>query len=161
MQKTFNAFEKATIKNSAKAVAHYQAKNQKLDEKIKALEFEKELNLKYIEQYSKPVVEMTGYEPLQLCEKVSRGSQMDWTFIYPEIVPQTDAETEKEEEKKEEKVEQNEHLYEEEVTLRESAFETANNSEAELYPEDSQTEENIEDTEESEPVKPFIEEDWI
>ena len=40
MQKTFNAFEKATVKNSAKAVAHYQAKNETIDKKIKELEAE-------------------------------------------------------------------------------------------------------------------------
>ena len=108
MQKTFNAFEKATVKNSAKAVAHYQAKNETIDKKIKELEAEKEMNSAYIEQYSKPVRELTGgYEPLELCEKVSRGSQNDWVFKYPDtIVPTVQAKTEEkeEEEKKEEKV---------------------------------------------------------
>ena len=101
MQKTFNAFEKATVKNSAKAVAHYQAKNETIDKKIKEFEAEKELNNAYIEQYSKPVRELTGgYEPLELCEKVSRGSQNDWVFKYPDtIVPTVQAKTE---EKKEE-----------------------------------------------------------
>ena len=101
MQKTFNAFEKATVKNSAKAVAHYQAKNETIDKKIKELEAEKEMNNAYIEQYSKPVRELTGgYEPLELCEKVSRGSQNDWVFKYPDtIVPIVQAKTE---EKKEE-----------------------------------------------------------
>ena len=112
MQKTFNAFEKATVKNSAKAVAHYQAKNETIDKKIKELEAEKDMNNAYIEQYSAPVRELTGgYDPLELCEKVSRGSQNDWVFKYPAtIVPpvQTEVETEekKEEEKKEEKEEQ-------------------------------------------------------
>lgn len=109
MQKTFNAFEKATVKNSAKAVAHYQAKNETIDKKIKDLEAEKEMNNAYIEQYSKPVRELTGgYEPLELCEKVSRGSQNDWVFKYPDtIVPTVQAKTEekKEEEEKEEKEE--------------------------------------------------------
>ena len=121
MQKTFNAFEKATVKNSAKAVAHYQAKNETIDKKIKELEAEKEMNNAYIEQYSKPVRELTGgYEPLELCEKVSRGSQNDWVFKYPDtIVPPVQEETKEEEkrEEKEEKVEQNEHLYEEEETV--------------------------------------------
>ena len=112
MQKTFNAFEKATVKNSAKAVAHYQAKNETIDKKIKELEAEKEMNNAYIEQYSAPVRELTGgYDPLELCEKVSRGSQNDWVFKYPTtIVPpvQEEVETEekREEEKKEEKEEQ-------------------------------------------------------
>ena len=110
MQKTFNAFEKATVKNSAKAVAHYQAKNETIDKKIKELEAEKEMNNAYIEQYSKPVRELTGgYEPLELCEKVSRGSQNDWVFKYPDtIVPTVQAKTEekKEEGEEEEKEEQ-------------------------------------------------------
>ena len=115
MQKTFNAFEKATVKNSAKAVAHYQAKNETIDKKIKELEAEKEMNNAYIEQYSAPVRELTGgYDPLELCEKVSRGSQNDWVFKYPAtIVPpvttdeliKEDEEKEREE-KKEEKEEQ-------------------------------------------------------
>ena len=112
MQKTFNAFEKATVKNSAKAVAHYQAKNETIDKKIKELEAEKEMNNAYIEQYSAPVRELTGgYDPLELCEKVSRGSQNDWVFKYPTtIVPpvQTEVGTKekKEEEEKGEKEEQ-------------------------------------------------------
>lgn len=112
MQKTFNAFEKATVKNSAKAVAHYQAKNETIDKKIKDLEAEKEMNNAYIEQYSVPVRELTGgYDPLELCEKVSRGSQNDWVFKYPTtIIPPVQTETKieekKEEEEKEEKEEQ-------------------------------------------------------
>ena len=110
MQKTFNAFEKATVKNSAKAVAHYQAKNETIGKKIKELEAEKALNNAYIEQYSEPVRELTGgYEPLELCEKVSRGSQNDWVFKYPDtIVPIIQAKTEekKEEGGEEEKEEQ-------------------------------------------------------
>lgn len=104
MQKTFNAFEKATVKNSAKAVAHYQAKNDTIDKKIKELEAEKEMNNAYIEQYSAPVRELTGgYEPLELCEKVSRGSQNDWVFKYPATIvpPVTTAELIKEDEEKE------------------------------------------------------------
>ena len=107
MQKTFNAFEKATVKNSAKAVAHYQAKNETIDKKIKDLEAEKEMNNAYIEQYSKPVRELTGgYEPLELCEKVSRGSQNDWVFKYPDtIVPPVQVEVKTEEKKEEEEKE--------------------------------------------------------
>ena len=110
MQKTFNAFEKATVKNSAKAVAHYQAKNDTIDKKIKDLEAEKEMNNAYIEQYSKPVRELTGgYDPLELCEKVYRGSQNDWVFKYPDtIVPPVQTEVgrgdKKEEREKEEQV---------------------------------------------------------
>lgn len=108
MQKTFNAFEKATVKNSAKAVAHYQAKNETIDKKIKELEAEKDMNNAYIEQYSAPVRELTGgYDPLELCERVSRGSQNDWVFKYPAtIVPPVQAGVETEEKREEEKEEQ-------------------------------------------------------
>ena len=108
MQRTFNAFEKATVKNSAKAVAHYQAKNDTIDKKIKELEAEKEMNNAYIEQYSVPVRELTGgYDPLELCEKVSRGSQNDWVFKYPAtIVPPVQAEVETEEKKEKEEKEE-------------------------------------------------------
>lgn len=110
MQKTFNAFEKATVKNSAKAVAHYQAKNETIDKKIKDLEAEKEMNNAYIEQYSVPVRELTGgYDPLDLCEKVSRGSQNDWVFKYPTtIIPPVQTETKIEEKKEEEEKEEKE-----------------------------------------------------
>ena len=110
MQKTFNAFEKATVKNSAKAVAHYQAKNETIDKKIKDLEAEKEMNNAYIEQYSAPVRELTGgYDPLELCEKVSRGSQNDWVFKYPTtIIPPVQTETKIEEKKEEEEKEEKE-----------------------------------------------------
>jgi len=126
MQKTFNAFEKATVKNSAKAVAHYQAKNDTIDKKIKELEAEKEMNNAYIEQYSVPVRELTGgYDPLELCEKVSRGSQNDWVFKYPTtIVPpvQTEVETEekKEKEEKEEKASTVENSIEDETPMFEN-----------------------------------------
>ena len=89
MSRTFNAFEKATIKNSAKAVAHYLAQNEKIQDKITELQKQQENNLKLVEQYSEPVRNLTGFEPLDLCEKVARGtSQNDWVFKYPTtIVP--------------------------------------------------------------------------
>lgn len=88
MSRTFNAFEKATIKNSAKAVAHYLAKNEKIQGQIEKLQAEQQENLKLVEQYSEPVRSLTGYEPLDLCEKVSRnGAQNDWTFKYSTIIP--------------------------------------------------------------------------
>jgi len=124
MQRTFNAFEKATIKNSAKAVAHYLAKNEKIQEKINALTEEYNSNLALIEQYSEPVRNLTGYEPSDLCEKVSRGSQNDWVFKYPDTVtpPVPNAEPEKKEEKeekKEEEVKQQPSLTEEKESLKE------------------------------------------
>lgn len=154
MQKTFNAFEKATVKNSAKAVAHYQAKNETIDKKIKDLEAEKEMNSAYIEQYSKPVRELTGgYEPLELCEKVSRGSQNDWVFKYPDtIVPpvQVEAKVEekKEEGEKEEKEEQAstvENQEEAHVSMPENVFGDKSIAETDPFaeePEDFPTQED-------------------
>lgn len=168
--KTFNAFEKATIKNSAKAVAHYLAKNEKLDEKIKQLEAEKELNNSYIAQYTRPVVDLTGYQPLDLCEKVSRGSQMDWVFKYPNIIPDLPdigvampaeyPETEKESEqyKVAQHAEQNEQSYPEEETLCNTSDYVGN--------DDTYIEENEEpasdglDDETQPEIKPFKQEDW-
>lgn len=98
MSRTFDSFQKSTIKNAAKAVAHFQARKDKLDEQIAALEAQKaELNAQ-IETYNKAVTDLTGgYTPLELCEKVSRGSggQNDWVFKYPStIIPPTpEAET--------------------------------------------------------------------
>ena len=136
MQKTFNAFEKATVKNSAKAVAHYQAKNETINKKIKELETEKEMNNAYIEQYSKPVRELTGgYEPLELCEKVSRGSQNDWVFKYPDtIVPiaqegtNVDEEKEGKKEEKEELVSTVENQEEAHVSMPEEVFDAGQSS---------------------------------
>lgn len=135
MQKTFNAFEKATVKNSAKAVAHYQVKNETIDKKIKELEAEKEMNNAYIEQYSKPVRELTGgYEPLELCEKVSRGSQNDWVFKYPAtIIPPVQVKTEekKEEgggEEKEEQVSTVENQEEAHASMPEEVFDDGQSS---------------------------------
>ena len=147
MQKTFNAFEKATVKNSAKAVAHYQAKNETIDKKIKDLEAEKEMNSAYIEQYSKPVRELTGgYEPLELCEKVSRGSQNDWVFKYPDtIVPpiqvETKVEGKKEEREKEEKEEQAptvENQKEAHVLMSEDVFDDEQSSVEDPFAEESE-----------------------
>ena len=147
MQKTFNAFEKATVKNSAKAVAHYQAKNETIDKKIKELEAEKEMNNAYIEQYSKPVRELTGgYEPLELCEKVSRGSQNDWVFKYPDtIVPPVQTEVEigdkKEEREKEEKEELAstvENQEEAHVSMPEEVFDDRQSSVEDPFAEESE-----------------------
>ena len=109
MSRTFNAFEKATIKNTAREVARLAAKQEKLREQIKLYAEKIESEIKEIDetivQYEDNVQKITGgYSASELCEKVSRGSQNDWVFKYPNtIVPA---------------VEQNEHLYEEEVTLK-------------------------------------------
>lgn len=91
MSKTFDSFQKSTIKNAAKAVAHFQAKKDKLEEQIKQLQVQQiDLDTE-ISSYENAVVTITGgYKPLELCEKVSRGSQNDWVFKYPDtILPPT------------------------------------------------------------------------
>lgn len=91
MSKTFDSFQKSTIKNAAKAVAHFQAKKDKLEEQIKQLQVQQiDLDAE-ISSYENAVMTITGgYKPLELCEKVSRGSQNDWVFKYPDtILPPT------------------------------------------------------------------------
>lgn len=135
MSKVFNAYERATIKNTAREVARLAAKQEKLKEKIAEVTEKLNAEIQEIEstinQYEANVQTITGgYAASELCVKVERkGSyQNDWVFKYPDtIVPpqekeSTEALLEDREERKEEekeKVEQNEHLYEEEVTLRE------------------------------------------
>lgn len=92
MAKVFNTFEKAAIKNAAKAVAHYTAKQDKLAAQV--LNLQKQMadleNDKKV--YEESVQNITGgYSPLDLCERVVRGSggQGDWVFKYPDtIIPE-------------------------------------------------------------------------
>ena len=94
MSKIFNSFEKVTIKNAAKAVAHFQAKKQALFAQIEKLESQAKSLDAEIETYEKSVMDITGgYHPLDLCEKVARGnkSQYDWIFKYPNIIPTEEA----------------------------------------------------------------------
>lgn len=94
MSKIFNSFEKVTIKNAAKAVAHFQAKKQALFAQIEKLESQTKSLDAEIETYEKSVMDITGgYHPLDLCEKVARGnkSQYDWVFKYPNIIPTDEA----------------------------------------------------------------------
>lgn len=94
MSKIFNSFEKVTIKNAAKAVAHFQAKKQALFAQIEKLESQAKSLDAEIETYEKSVMDITGgYHPLDLCEKVARGnkSQYDWVFKYPNIIPTEEA----------------------------------------------------------------------
>lgn len=94
MSKIFNSFEKVTIKNAAKAVAHFQAKKQALFAQIEKLESQVKALDAEIETYEKSVMEITGgFHPLDLCEKVARGnkSQYDWVFKYSNIIPTEEA----------------------------------------------------------------------
>lgn len=127
MSKTFNTFEKAAIKNAAKAVSHYLAKKDKIDAQIVLLAKQKEALDAEIKVYEDSVASITnGYKPLDLVERVVRtdGSQGDWVFKYkdilsptnvtesdteleplPEVIEiPTDTEEEKEEEEKESSV---------------------------------------------------------
>lgn len=101
MSKTFNTFEKAAIKNAAKAVSHYLAKKDKLDTQIESLIKQKEALDAEIKVYEDSVTAITnGHKPLDLVERVVRpdGSQGDWVFKYKDIIPPTEEEMIKEEE---------------------------------------------------------------
>jgi exonuclease VII small subunit len=91
MSKTFNTYQKAAIKNAAKAVARYNATKDKIDEQIAKLEAQKQELDQQISEFVDPIVTLTGgYTPMELCEKVARGNsgQSDWVFKYPDtIVP--------------------------------------------------------------------------
>ena len=91
MSKTFNTYQKAAIKNAAKAVARYNATKDKINEQIAKLEAQKEELDQQISEFVDPIVSLTGgYTPMELCEKVARGNsgQSDWVFKYPDtIVP--------------------------------------------------------------------------
>jgi exonuclease VII small subunit len=91
MSKTFNTYQKAAIKNAAKAVARYNATKDKINEQIAKLEAQKQELDQQISEFVDPIVTLTGgYTPMELCEKVARGNsgQSDWVFKYPDtIVP--------------------------------------------------------------------------
>lgn len=93
MSKIFDSFQKSTIKNAAKAVAHFKARQEKINAQIEALEAQKAKLEEEITSYEKAVADITGgFTPLELCEKVVRnaGGQSDWVFKYPStIIPPT------------------------------------------------------------------------
>lgn len=97
MSKTFNTYQKAAIKNAAKAVARYNATKDKINEQIAKLEAQKEELDQQISEFVVPIVTLTGgYTPMELCEKVARGNsgQSDWVFKYPDtIVPSETSDT--------------------------------------------------------------------
>lgn len=91
MSRTFNSFQKVTIKNAAKAVAAIRVKQDKVRKEIEKLEakiaeFDSEIKV-----FEDSVTSITcGYKPRDLVAKVEResGKQSDWVFIYPDtIVP--------------------------------------------------------------------------
>lgn len=97
MSKTFNTYQKAAIKNAAKAVARYNATKDKINEQIAKLEAQKQELDQQISEFVDPIVTLTGgYTPMELCEKVARSNsgQSDWVFKYPDtIVPPEISET--------------------------------------------------------------------
>ena len=97
-----NAYDRMTIKTAAKAVSHFESKKQTIKKKIEALQQEYDSIQEQILEYSKAVVEKTGYLPLDLVEKVGNN----WVFKYPDTVVPPTQETVTEEvviEEKEEK----------------------------------------------------------
>lgn len=89
MSKIFDSFQKSTIKNAAKAVAHFKARQEKIDAQIEALVAQKAKLEEEITSYEKAVADITGgFTPLELCEKVVRnaGGQSDWVFKYPSTI---------------------------------------------------------------------------
>ena len=104
-----NAYDRMTIKTAAKAVSHFESKKQTIKKKIEALQQEYDSIQEQVLEYSKAVVEKTGYLPLDLVEKVGNN----WVFKYPDtVVPPTQktvteevvTEEKEEKEKEEEKV---------------------------------------------------------
>lgn len=97
MSKTFNTYQKAAIKNAAKAVARYNATKDKINEQIAKLEAQKQELDQQISEFVDPIIILTGgYTPMELCEKVARSNsgQSDWVFKYPDtIIPSETLET--------------------------------------------------------------------
>lgn len=81
-----NAYDRMTIKTAAKAVSHFESKKQTIKKKIETLQKEYDSIQEQVLEYSKAVVEKTGYLPLDLVEKVGNN----WVFKYPDtVVPPT------------------------------------------------------------------------
>lgn len=81
-----NAYDRMTIKTAAKAVSHFESKKQTIKKKIETLQQEYNSIQEQVLEYSKAVVEKTGYLPLDLVEKVGNN----WVFKYPDtVVPPT------------------------------------------------------------------------
>ena len=100
-----NAYDRMTIKTAAKAVSHFESKKQTIKKKIETLQKEYDSIQEQVLEYSKAVVEKTGYLPLDLVEKVGNN----WVFKYPDTVVPPTQETVTEEvviEEKEEKEEE-------------------------------------------------------
>lgn len=97
-----NAYDRMTIKTAAKAVSHFESKKQTIKKKIETLQQEYDSIQEQVLEYSKAVVEKTGYLPLDLVEKMGNN----WVFKYPDTVVPPTQETVTEEvvtEEKEEK----------------------------------------------------------
>ena len=105
MLKTFNAFEKATIKNTAKEVARLIARQERLGEQLKDYTEKIRLQVQEIEdtinQYEANIQTITGgYAASELCEKVNNL----WVFKYPDTIVPPVLNNLKTEEKREEEI---------------------------------------------------------
>lgn len=107
-----NAYDRMTIKTAAKAVSHFESKKQTIKKKIETLQQEYDSIQEQVLEYSKAVVEKTGYLPLDLVEKVGNN----WVFKYPDTVVPPTQETVTEEVVTEEKEEKEKTEEKEEVT---------------------------------------------
>lgn len=125
-----NAYDRMTIKTAAKAVSHFESKKQTIKKKIETLQQEYDSIQEQVLEYSKAVVEKTGYLPLDLVEKIGNN----WVFKYPDtVVPPTqetvteEVVTEEKEEKEEEQVTTDSTIYPN-STYPLGKFERVNNS---------------------------------
>lgn len=125
-----NAYDRMTIKTAAKAVSHFESKKQTIKKKIETLQQEYDSIQEQVLEYSKAVVEKTGYLPLDLVEKIGNN----WIFKYPDtVVPPTqetvteEVVTEEKEEKEEEQVTTDSTIYPN-STYPLGKFERVNNS---------------------------------
>ena len=89
-----NSYDRMAIKNAAKACSHFNTKKQVLVKKQEELQQQINELDNTIAEYSKAVIEKTGFAPLDLVEKVGTT----WVFKYPDTLIPTENETEKKEE---------------------------------------------------------------
>lgn len=82
-----DAYQKAAIKNAAKAISHHVSARETIEKKIAELQKQLEEKNLIIEGYDKTSLEITGYKVMDLVVK----SGNNWVFKYPDtIVPPTD-----------------------------------------------------------------------
>ena len=151
-----NSYDRMAIKNAAKACSHFNAKKQILVKKQEELQKQIDELDNTIVEYGKAVVEKTGYQPLDLVEKVGTT----WVFKYPDtIIPPTENENKKEE-KEEEKLEEKQGLGDKLIASQENETEATvryyeGPASEDNEPQCDVAQENIETETEKEFVDPF------